>query len=146
MIWRMKMSTKSLMVGAAVVALALTGCGTSSAQSGGEQTTEAACEMIYDGLSTLEAELAEVGGSDTPEDLKMMLEIASANLDRLDTEVTNPEVKAVWTPIAELQRAGLQAAADEDEESLMAAYLEMSEKYEDFVKVCPADGEAQSEE
>lgn len=139
------MDAKSLVLGGAILALALSGCGNSGTQGGAEQSTEAACETIYDGLATLETELAELGSGDSTEDIQAMLEVANEHLDKLDTEVTNPEVKAAWTPIAELQRAGLEAAAHEDEEGLMAAYLEMSEKYEVFTQVCPTDGESQSE-
>lgn len=126
-----------LLISAAVVGLLVVGCSTGPATGGGEQSVEAACQEIYDGLARMETDLAEVSGTGTTEDLQAMVEVANVNLDELDGKVTNPEVKALWDPIAKLQRDGLQAAADEDQEGLMAAYLEMSEQYGPFAEVCP---------
>lgn len=125
-----------LLFGGVLVALLAVGC--SAGPAGGvEQSVEAACQEIYDGMEKMETALAEVSGSGSAEDLRAMVEVATTNLDALDGKVTNHEVKALWDPIAQLQRAGLQAAANEDQEGLMAAYLEMSDKYQAFAKVCP---------
>lgn len=142
---------KTYTLGLAVlaVALPLSACSGSTdkgSESGEAQTTEQACDIIYSGMQTLSDELAEVSSGDSGEDVQAMVEAADKSLDKLTSEVTNPEVKELWDPIAKLQREGLQAAADENQEELMAAYSEMSEKYEALTEVCPnvADGETQS--
>lgn len=119
------------------MALLAVGCSSAEGTNNAEQSTEAACKEIYVGMAQLETALAEVSGSGSTEDLQAMVEVANTNLDTLDTKITNPEVKALWDPIAQLQRTGLEAAANEDQEGLMAAYLEMSDKYQAFAEVCP---------
>lgn len=126
-----------LLLGGALVALLAVGCSSGATTGSGQQSVEAACQEIYDGMAHMETALSEVGGSGSAEDLQAMVEVATTNLDALDGKLSNPEVKALWGPIAELQRAGLEAAANEDQEGLMAAYLEMTDKYQAFAKVCP---------
>lgn len=127
----------------AVSATVLAGLSLDACSSGGtanaEQTTEEACATIDASLTNLEGELSKMDG-DSPEAMGEMVILAKDSLGKLDKELTNQEVRDAWQPIADLQIQGLEAAADEDTDALMAAYTQLADHYEEFNKVCPAEG------
>lgn len=136
----MRKTSLTIVTTIAMGTLALSACSSAGSPAVAEstgQTVEQACDVVYQGMANLEAELSEVAGTGTEEDLAAMVQAANVSLETLDQELVNTQVRDLWEPIATLQRNGLQAAADGDQEALMGAYLEMTEKYEAFAEVCP---------
>ncbi len=84
-------------------------------------------------------ELAEQLEGYGEDQIDAMVETSNSHLDKLDSEVRNPEVAEVWEPISQLQRDALAAAAVGDKEGTIGAYLLMTESYETFWEVCPLD-------
>ncbi len=99
-----------------------------------EQSVETACALIETSMEDLAVELQQ---NDPEQDVQEMVDAALRHLDRLSTEITNPEVAAVWSPISDLQKIGLVAAAEGDDEAAVTAHLEMTDAYELFWEVCP---------
>ncbi len=117
--------------------IALAGCATQAPQDSEipEQSVETACALIETSMQELAVDMQE---NDEQEDVQEMVDAALRHLDALSAEVTNPEVAEAWAPISDLQKQGLVAAAEGDDEGAAAAYQQMADAYTDFWKICPS--------
>ena len=131
------MAKKTALVTTLSLVFLLGACSSSpTAGDAPEQSVETACALIETSMADLAVDLQQ--GGDGEEDVQEMVDTALRYLDRLSTEVTNPQVAEVLAPIAELQKQGLVAAAEGDEEAAVGAYLEMTDAYAAFWELCPS--------
>ncbi len=120
---------------ATVAILSMAACSSGGAQSGSAQTVDEACTTILASLDELSAEFADQTG-ESAEELGEMSIATKNHLNELDKKITNAEVREVWMPVSELQVKVMEAAAAEDQEAIMTAYTELSEKTPAFAEVC----------
>lgn len=120
---------------ATVAILSMAACSSGGAQSGSAQTVDEACTTILASLDELSAEFADKTG-ESAEELGEMSIATKNHLNELDKKITNAEVREVWMPVSELQVKVMEAAAAEDQEAIMTAYTELSEKTPAFAEVC----------
>lgn len=119
--------------------LVLGGCSSGPEEVGVGQDKDAACAIVYEQLGELDQAYGELPNQDGEGDqnLPAMVDVALVHLDNIDDLVQNKEVADAWRPISELQRQGLEAALDGNEEEALGSYMNLAEEYESFWDVCP---------
>lgn len=120
--------------------LLLTAAGGCTPGGASGQSTEAACDLVYQKIDTIEGEFAALsaGGQEQPAE---MLQSASRHFDVLRGELENEAVAAAWEPVAEEQIAGLTAAASGDDHTAMVHFQQMESHFEAFLELCPTPGQ-----
>ena len=124
-----------------VSVLALTaGCASGSQGVVGEEQTPAeACNVITTGLGELYRSVGHFESA-VAGDAEGALEVAGERIAEINKQVSNPEVVALWEPLAAAQKIAFEAVADDNEDELARALNAAAEHYAELEEFCQSVG------
>ena len=125
-----------------VSVLALTaGCasGSQGSAAGEEQTPVEACNVITTGLGELYRSVGHFESA-VAGDAEGALEVAGEKIAEINKQVSNPEVVALWEPLAAAQKIAFEAVADDNEDELARALNAAAEHYAELEEFCQSVG------
>lgn len=124
-----------------VIALGMTvGC-TSGSDSGSNQgqTAVEACNIVTGGLSDLYQSVGHFESA-VSGDVAGAAEVAEEKIQEINAQLSNPEVVALWEPLAAAQKIAFQAVADQNPDEFSRALTMAAEHYEELEEFCQGVG------